>query len=111
MCSVINYKDRKAAIECSVLTDETFLHVLTQYNFALMNDAENVTYDTCMYHGASGSPVFNDAGMLVAMHSGGYYAETKGKKKSVIEYGRSIVDIIKYATESSEIIRQQLIGT
>ncbi|XP_073506614.1 uncharacterized protein [Phyllobates terribilis] len=93
-CSVIAFSHRAESIMDTLLSDRSYVHVLTQLNFTRMSDQTLTTYDSCLYGGASGAPVFNHHGELVAVHTGGYLAETSLKKKSVIEYGRSAVDII-----------------
>ncbi|XP_072000925.1 uncharacterized protein [Engystomops pustulosus] len=108
MCSVIEYKYREAAIANAILSNPAHLHLFTRSSYMEMTDRDHVTYDTCMYHGASGSPVFNDKGMLVAMHIGGYVINNGRKKKSMLEYGRNINDIILYGTRHDETIRKAL---
>ncbi|XP_040293367.1 serine protease FAM111A-like isoform X2 [Bufo bufo] len=93
-CSVINYHKRAESIAGTLLSDRSYIHVLTKYSFMYMSDKTLMTYDSCLYEGSSGSPVFNNCGELVAVHTGGYLADTSLKKKSVIEYGRSAVDIV-----------------
>lgn len=93
-CTVIDFNQRADSIADTILYDRSYIHVLTQHNFMRMNDPTLVTYDSCLYWGASGAPVFDSHGELVAMHTGGYPANTALKKQSVIEYGRSAVDII-----------------
>ncbi|XP_075711769.1 serine protease FAM111A-like isoform X2 [Rhinoderma darwinii] len=93
-CSVVAFSQRADSIADTILSNRSYVHVLTQHNFSRMNDQTLTTYDSCLYWGASGAPVFNEHGDLVAMHLGGYPANTPLKKKSVIEYGRSAVDII-----------------
>ncbi|XP_073400110.1 serine protease FAM111A-like [Dendrobates tinctorius] len=93
-CSVIAFSQRAESILGTLLSDRSYIHILTQYNFRRMCDQTLTTYDSCLYWGASGAPVLNDHGELVAVHTGGYPADTHLKKKSVIEYGRSAVDII-----------------
>ncbi|XP_072256041.1 uncharacterized protein [Pyxicephalus adspersus] len=94
ICSVINFSKRAEQILSNILSDRSYIHVLTEQNLMLMSQPELVTYDTCLYWGASGSPVFNDQGQLVAMHTGGYAARTDLEKESIIEYGRNIIDIL-----------------
>ncbi|XP_075066842.1 uncharacterized protein LOC142153288 isoform X2 [Mixophyes fleayi] len=102
LCSVINFFQRKEVIKETIFHDPSFVHVLRLYNFLEMEDPSLVTYNTCLYHGASGSPVFDEHGQLVAMHSGGYIVDAPLEKKSVIEYGRSIIDILIYGAVKIE---------
>ncbi len=54
------------------------------------------TYDSCFYHGSSGSPVFDVDCNLIGIHSGGYEYKTEGDKTwSVMEYGCSMQPILE----------------
>ncbi|XP_016389745.1 protein FAM111A-like isoform X2 [Sinocyclocheilus rhinocerous] len=53
-----------------------------------------ITYDSCFYHGSSGSPVFDEHCCLIGMHSGGFDYEEGEKTRSVIEYSYSMPSII-----------------
>ncbi|KAF7231506.1 serine protease FAM111A [Nothobranchius furzeri] len=58
-------------------------------------DKEDVsTYHTYMYHGASGSPVFDAHGQLFGLHTAGFYYEFV-EKNSVIEYAQPILAIFE----------------
>lgn len=53
------------------------------------------TYHTFMYHGASGSPVFNGLGKVFGLHTAGYtYGFTK-EVESVIEYAHPLIMIFE----------------
>ncbi|XP_072000923.1 serine protease FAM111A-like isoform X2 [Engystomops pustulosus] len=104
-CSVIAFSQRAESIANTIFSDRSYIHVLTKYSFMCMNDPTLMTYDSCLYEGASGSPVFNSHGELVAMHTGGFLANTTLKKKSIIEYGRSTVDIIIHGAIHLEELR------
>ncbi|KAJ4929993.1 hypothetical protein JOQ06_019009 [Pogonophryne albipinna] len=55
---------------------------------------KTLLYESCFYHGSSGSPVFDEHCNVVAMHSGGYiYPNGKNEIQSVIEYGYPLSDI------------------
>ncbi|XP_063302173.1 serine protease FAM111A-like [Pelobates fuscus] len=84
LCSVISYGSRNSQ----------FLHLATKHTFPEIRDPNLVTYNTCFYSGSSGSPVFNAFGKLVAMHTGGYVVHLFNKKTSIIEYGRSLFEVI-----------------
>uniref|UniRef100_A0AAZ1XKT9 Alkylated DNA repair protein AlkB homologue 8 N-terminal domain-containing protein n=1 Tax=Oreochromis aureus TaxID=47969 RepID=A0AAZ1XKT9_OREAU len=47
-----------------------------------------VTYHTFMYHGASGSPVFDGLGRVFGLHTAGYICDSVNSDESVIEYSR-----------------------
>uniref|UniRef100_A0A3B3RHB9 Protein FAM111A-like n=1 Tax=Paramormyrops kingsleyae TaxID=1676925 RepID=A0A3B3RHB9_9TELE len=62
-----------------------------------INDLKDkeLTYNTCFFHGSSGSPIFGENCKLVGLHTGGFLYEIAGEQKSVIEFGismRSILD-------------------
>ena len=44
-------------------------------------------YDTTLFHGASGSPVFDLNGNIIAMHTQGYILNVEGGKCSLMEFG------------------------
>jgi V8-like Glu-specific endopeptidase len=44
-------------------------------------------YDTTLFSGASGSPVFDLNGNIVAMHTHGYRLDVEGEKYSLMEFG------------------------
>ncbi len=44
-------------------------------------------YDTTLFSGASGSPVFDVNGNIVAMHTQGYTLNVQGRKFSLMEFG------------------------
>ncbi|XP_005727936.1 uncharacterized protein LOC102195373 [Pundamilia nyererei] len=55
-----------------------------------------LTYNSNFYQGSSGSPVFNEEGSLIAMHSGGYfYRDAKGQPHSLIDFSYPLSSIIK----------------
>ena len=46
-----------------------------------------LSYDTSLFSGASGSPVFDLNGNIVAMHTQGYTLDVNGRKCSLMEFG------------------------
>ncbi|XP_058481594.1 serine protease FAM111A-like [Solea solea] len=53
-----------------------------------------VTYNTFMYHGSSGSPVFDQSCQVFGLHTAGYtYTWPKGSGESVIEYALPLLHI------------------
>ena len=48
---------------------------------------EKLPYDTSMFRGSSGSPVFDMNGHIIAMHAQGHPLEIDGKVYSVMEFG------------------------
>lgn len=81
---------------CSVTKDSIYpssVHLLRD-NFLNPLSSKLDPNNTRLYEGASGDPVFNEHGELVAMHSGGYMVEDLARNVGMIEYGRSAVEII-----------------
>ncbi|XP_071369562.1 serine protease FAM111A-like [Centroberyx affinis] len=52
-----------------------------------------VTYNTFMYHGSSGSPVFDAHGRVFGLHTAGFFCEEIDS--SVIEYAHPLIAIFK----------------
>uniref|UniRef100_A0A3P9DT73 Reverse transcriptase domain-containing protein n=1 Tax=Maylandia zebra TaxID=106582 RepID=A0A3P9DT73_9CICH len=53
------------------------------------------TYHTFMYHGASGSPVFNGLGKVFGLHTAGYVCDSVNSDESVIEYAIPLLTIFE----------------
>lgn len=51
------------------------------------------TYNTFMYHGASGSPVFDAHGQVFGLHTAGFVYAKLNQKESVIEYAQPLLAI------------------
>ncbi|XP_074479436.1 uncharacterized protein LOC141760478 [Sebastes fasciatus] len=54
------------------------------------------TYNTFMYHGASGSPVFDEHGNVFGLHTGGFVYGFPSDTKSVIEYAQPVLTIFEH---------------
>ncbi|XP_064785073.1 serine protease FAM111A-like [Oncorhynchus masou masou] len=103
-CFIIRYGDRTQAVEKHLTDNEEYMHVINNRYFeekwdietCLPRDTEKMTYDTCFFHGASGSPVFDEYCQLIAMHTAGYsYQGKRGKTQSVIEYAIPLSGILE----------------
>ncbi|XP_066580025.1 serine protease FAM111A-like [Amia ocellicauda] len=79
------------------------IHSFSLRSFDDITNPKFVTYDTCFYHGASGSPVLNSEGKVVAMHTTGYYYKTKEGGHSIMEFGPSILAIDYFLKSIPEI--------
>ncbi|KAL1273695.1 hypothetical protein QQF64_026509 [Cirrhinus molitorella] len=86
----------------------SFIQMITQ---KILEDkwyvyANQINYNTCFFHGSSGSPVFDEDCYLIGVHTGGYvYKGEKGKLRSVVEYAYSIqpiLDIIRAQAKIKE---------
>lgn len=61
------------------------------------NGAEKVvTYNTFMYHGSSGSPVFDAIGQVFGLHTAGYTYEFQKQTDSVIEFAHPLLAIFEH---------------
>jgi hypothetical protein len=64
------------------MTNENLLRSANRYE-----EQRCLPYDTTLFSGASGSPVFDLNGNIVAMHTQGYLLDVEGGKCSVMEFG------------------------
>ncbi|XP_006824754.1 serine protease FAM111A-like [Saccoglossus kowalevskii] len=60
------------------------------------SDTRRINYETCLLHGASGSPVFTNEGIIIALHTRGF-PPTGTHNNSVFEQGVAIFEIMKHA--------------
>lgn len=75
-----------------------FIHVMTQQSLAEKweNHDNQIHYDSCFFHGSSGSPVFDEHCYLIGVHTGGYaYKGAKDQIRSVVEYAYSMQPILE----------------
>uniref|UniRef100_A0A8C9XQ80 Serine protease n=1 Tax=Sander lucioperca TaxID=283035 RepID=A0A8C9XQ80_SANLU len=54
------------------------------------------TYNTFMYHGSSGSPVFDAHGRVFGLHTAGYAYGFPNQRESVIEFAQPLLTIFKH---------------
>ncbi|KAJ0003825.1 hypothetical protein NQD34_008923 [Periophthalmus magnuspinnatus] len=60
-----------------------------------------ITYNTSnMYHGSSGSPLFDDECRVVGLHTAGFTYGFKGENRSIIEYAHPVLDIFTTFVQS-----------
>ncbi|KAM9391342.1 serine protease FAM111A-like isoform 5-T13 [Salvelinus alpinus] len=65
-----------------------------KYDMLMKPDSTEMTYDTFLFHGASGSPVFDESCQVISMHTGGFPFKDEGVK-SVIEYAIPLFTILE----------------
>ncbi|XP_023440630.1 serine protease FAM111A [Dasypus novemcinctus] len=72
-----------------------YIRMFTQRSFQdIALNPRLITYDTSFYFGASGSPVFDSKGNLIAMHSAGFTLNRTKKFCSIIEFGPTMESIL-----------------
>ncbi|XP_006092087.1 protein FAM111B isoform X2 [Myotis lucifugus] len=67
-----------------------------------------LSYDTCFSSASSGSPVFNAAHQVVALHSFGKFYEHEGKECALIEYAYSMESILCDVKQKNEAFHKLL---
>uniref|UniRef100_G1QE86 Family with sequence similarity 111 member B n=1 Tax=Myotis lucifugus TaxID=59463 RepID=G1QE86_MYOLU len=95
-CTVITLVDRERRYSDLVQYSEPHaFSMFTPRSFppeASHKDA--LSYDTCFSCASSGSPVFNAAHQVIAIHSFGKFYEHEGKECALIEYAYSMESIL-----------------
>lgn len=94
---VIEKEDRERAIDESLSDYKEYFPIYSLKN-AINNDPYAdilVTYNTFMYHGASGSPVFDSCGRVFGLHTGGFLFGHPKPNESVIEYAFPLLYIFQ----------------
>ncbi|KAK2100410.1 hypothetical protein P7K49_021758 [Saguinus oedipus] len=72
-----------------------YVHMYTQRSFQkIVANRDVITYDTEFFFGASGSPVFDAKGSLVAMHAAGFAYKYQNETCSIIEFGSTMESIL-----------------
>ncbi|XP_038860350.1 serine protease FAM111A-like isoform X1 [Salvelinus namaycush] len=102
-CFIIQRGDFEQAVEKHLTENKEFLHVIKRRCLEekwdithLPRDTKKIIYDSCLFHGAFGSPVFNEYCQLIAMHTGGYSYPGEGQKtQSIKEYAIPLSGILE----------------
>ncbi len=99
-CFIIERENRLKAVKKHKSENQHLINVINEvcseqeWDFSAYEN--KITYDSCFYHGSSGSPVFDVDCNLIGIHSGGYKYKTDGDKTwSVMEYAFSMQPILE----------------
>uniref|UniRef100_A0A3P8ZND8 Serine protease n=1 Tax=Esox lucius TaxID=8010 RepID=A0A3P8ZND8_ESOLU len=91
-CFITEYEGRIEAVHKKMKENFKYMQLINN-NFlnwdkqSIVTDTNKLTYDTCFFEGASGSPAFNEHCDVVGMHTGGYYYKDKtGNLHRAIEF-------------------------
>ncbi|XP_049502118.1 serine protease FAM111A [Panthera uncia] len=103
-CTVISQGQRKKKYEEYLQAGKgegcnygmQYIHMCTRRTFEeIAHSPDVITYDTSFYFGASGSPVLDSEGSLVAMHTAGFTCDNEiGLSSHVIEFGSTLESIL-----------------
>ncbi|XP_077097874.1 family with sequence similarity 111.2 [Siphateles boraxobius] len=97
-CFIIEKDKTQEAADKHISENRDFINVMTQKSLEERWDIyENqLNYNSCFFHGSSGSPVFDEHCYLIGMHTGGYvYPGERGKNRSIVEYAYSMQSILE----------------
>ncbi|XP_077097877.1 serine protease FAM111A-like [Siphateles boraxobius] len=99
-CIIIERENRLEAANKHITENEHLFQVMmemcTEQKWDFSAYENKITYDSCFFHGSSGSPVFDVDCNLIGIHTGGYKYKVKGPKTwSVMEYGFSMQAILE----------------
>ncbi|KAK7163990.1 hypothetical protein R3I94_002649 [Phoxinus phoxinus] len=98
-CIIIEREKRLEAANKHKSENEHLINVMMEVSAEQKWDfsayENQITYDSCFFHGSSGSPVFDEHCKLIGIHTGGYKYKTGiSKTWSVMEYGFSMQPIL-----------------
>ncbi|XP_016302261.1 protein FAM111A [Sinocyclocheilus anshuiensis] len=105
-CIIIGTESRLDAEEKHKTENVNVINVMTRKSLEEKWDfhKNQITYNSCFFHGSSGSPVFDADCNLIGIHTGGYVYEGHGKTtKSVMEYAYSIQPILNMIKAQTKI--------
>ena len=97
MCLIIDRLNQEGTVIKHISDHPEYFQVITEKYFGMTQelDGNQIEYSSCFYYGSSGSPVFDECGNVIGMHSGGYvYKKGKETFGSVIEYAHPLQPIL-----------------
>uniref|UniRef100_A0A8C2JDK7 Si:ch1073-475a24.1 n=1 Tax=Cyprinus carpio TaxID=7962 RepID=A0A8C2JDK7_CYPCA len=91
-CFIIETENLQESHNKHISENVSFLHVMTQKSIEDKWDLhENqINYNSCFFHGSSGSPVFDEHCCLIGVHTGGYTKNTL-KAHSLLYFLYSVI--------------------
>ncbi|XP_056110643.1 serine protease FAM111A [Rhinichthys klamathensis goyatoka] len=98
-CIIIERENLQEAADKHKSENEHLIHVMmevcAEQKWDPLAYKNQITYNSCFFHGSSGSPVFDEHCKLIGIHTGGYkYKQERSKTWSVMEYGFSMQPIL-----------------
>uniref|UniRef100_A0A8C1LV44 Protein FAM111A-like n=1 Tax=Cyprinus carpio TaxID=7962 RepID=A0A8C1LV44_CYPCA len=96
-CFIIETENLQESADKHISENVNFLPVMTQKSIEDKWDVygNQINYNSCFFHGSSGSPIFDEHCCLIGVHTGGYvYPGEKGRTRSIVEYTYSMQPII-----------------
>ncbi|XP_048044664.1 serine protease FAM111A-like [Megalobrama amblycephala] len=105
-CIIIEREKLQEAVDKHNSENANFIHVMKQQSLAEKWEPHDnqIHYDSCFFHGSSGSPVFDVDCKLIGVHTGGYvYKREKTKTWSIMEYAYSLQPILDHIKAQAKI--------
>ncbi|XP_064155733.1 serine protease FAM111A-like [Anguilla rostrata] len=90
-CSIIDLTQVTIGHTGSVIENEILRWI--NWNLSIVEENQMIAYHTCFFHGASGSPVFDKYGQVVAMHTAGF---RESSTRSAVEYAIPLLPILEH---------------
>ncbi|XP_073696785.1 serine protease FAM111A-like [Garra rufa] len=112
-CFLIGKENLEKAEDKHKSENSDFIHVMTHQSFVDQWDIykNQITYDSCFFHGSSGSPVFDEDCCLIGVHTGGYEYPIGKSKRSIMEYAFSMQPILEsIITQAKKMERSDILN-